>query len=84
MLFVVKDSDGGIFGSWISEGLKMSRGNEGYYGSGDSFLWKWVENSRNGDGGGELGVFKWTGKNDYVALCEPGSISFGGGYVSTF
>lgn len=83
MLFVVKDSDGGIFGSWISEGLRMSRGNEGYYGSGDSFLWKWVEDSRNGGGGGggELGVFKWTGKNDYVALCESSAISFGGGYV---
>jgi TLD len=26
-------------------------------------------------------VFKWTGKNDYVALCEPESISFGGGCV---
>src|SRR5258708_1184615 len=25
--------------------------------------------------------FKWTGKNDYVALCLPDSISFGGGYV---
>ncbi len=29
-------------------------------------------------------VFKWTGKNDYVALCEPEYISFGGGYVHTF
>jgi TLD len=29
-------------------------------------------------------VFKWTGKNDYVALCEPESISFGGGCVSPF
>lgn len=26
-------------------------------------------------------VFKWSGKNDYVALCEPEYISFGGGYV---
>lgn len=26
-------------------------------------------------------VFNWTGKNDYVALCEPESISFGGGCV---
>ena len=38
-----------------------------------SFLWKaHDENVR---------VFKWTGKNDYVALCEPESISFGGGCV---
>jgi hypothetical protein len=26
-------------------------------------------------------VFKWTGKNDYVALCDTEFISFGGGYV---
>lgn len=25
-------------------------------------------------------VFKWTGMNDYVALCEKDSVSFGGGY----
>jgi hypothetical protein len=35
------------------------------------FLWK-----ASGD---EVRVFNWTGKNDYVALCEPESISFGGG-----
>ena len=28
-----------------------------------------------------LRVYKWSGKNDYVALCEPEYISFGGGYV---
>jgi TLD len=39
------------------------------------FLWK-----AHGDG---VRVFKWTGKNDYVALCEPESISFGGGCVPT-
>ncbi len=62
----------------------MSRGNEGYYGSGDSFLWKWrsVVVAREEDHrGSELEVYKWTGKNDYVALCEMSSISFGGGYV---
>jgi hypothetical protein len=37
------------------------------------FLWTY------GKGEGELKVFKWTGKNDYVALCEPDYISFGGG-----
>ena len=25
-------------------------------------------------------VFKWTGMNDYVALCEKDSVLFGGGY----
>lgn len=27
--------------------------------------------------------FKWTGRNDYVALCEPDSVSVGGGSVLT-
>jgi hypothetical protein len=27
--------------------------------------------------GGKLDVYKWTGKNDYVALCEPEYLSFG-------
>lgn len=26
-----------------------------------------------------LDVYKWTGKNDYVALCEPDFLSLGGG-----
>ena len=75
MLFVVKDAEGTIFGAWMGEGLRMSKGNEKYYGSGESFLWKWLEAEE------ELRVYKWTGKNDYVALCEPDFISFGGGYV---
>ena len=29
-------------------------------------------------------MFKWTGKNEYVALCEPESISFGGECVPPF
>lgn len=37
------------------------------------FLWRYI--------GGKLDVFKWTGRNDYVALCEPEYISFGGGWV---
>lgn len=39
-------------------------------------MWKYV--------GGKLEIFKWTGKNDYVALCEPDFLSFGGGYVLTY
>jgi hypothetical protein len=36
------------------------------------FLWR-VESD------GSIHVWKWTGRNDYVALCELDSISFGGG-----
>lgn len=38
------------------------------------FLWSQIS-SQN------LRVYKWTGKNEYVALCEPTFLSFGGGYV---
>lgn len=37
-----------------------------------SFLWKFKDT---------LHLYKWTGKNDYVALCEPEYLSFGGGQV---
>jgi hypothetical protein len=37
------------------------------------FLWRYLPSS------GKFDVYKWTGKNDYVALCEEGFISFGGG-----
>lgn len=39
------------------------------------FLWRLIP----GEG---LRIYKWTGKNDYVALCEPEYLSFGGGCVS--
>ena len=39
------------------------------------FLWKFTQ--------GTLKVYKTTGKNNYVMLCEPGYISFGGGWAAT-
>ncbi|KAH8093096.1 TLD-domain-containing protein [Cristinia sonorae] len=67
---VMQDSENALFGAWVGEGIHHSNGS--YYGGGESFLWKALP-------GGHLQVFKWTGKNDYVALCEPDYISFGGG-----
>jgi hypothetical protein len=93
MLLAIKDGGAeeehrAIFGAWIAEGLKLNKG-KGYSGGGESyvllfrlasvsdffasFLWKYVD--------GILKVFKATGKNNYVALCEPDYISFGGGSV---
>jgi TLD len=70
-LLVLKDAGDALFGVWMGEeGLRPSRG-KGYYGSGECFMWKYVD--------GKFEVFKWTGRNDYVALCEPEYISFGGG-----
>jgi len=73
---VLKDAGDALFGVWMGEeGVRPSRG-KGYYGSGECFMWKYVD--------GKFEVFKWTGRNDYVALCEPEYISFGGGYVMCF
>ncbi|KIY48468.1 TLD-domain-containing protein [Fistulina hepatica ATCC 64428] len=69
-LVVVKDAEDSIFGAWIAEGVHINSGH-GYYGSGEAFLWKYVD--------GQCKVFKWTGKNDYVSLCEDEYMSFGGG-----
>jgi hypothetical protein len=27
----------------------------------------------------QVDIFRWTGRNDYIALCEPDSVSLGGG-----
>ncbi|KAJ7750876.1 TLD-domain-containing protein [Mycena metata] len=71
-LVVIQDANNVLFGAWVVDGLRRStRG--GYYGGGDSFLWRYVPSS------GKFDVYKWTGKNEYVALCEDGFISFGGG-----
>lgn len=42
-------------------------------GGGDRFLWRCAR--------GTVDVYKWTGRNEYVALCEPEYLSFGGGCV---
>ncbi|KAJ7730243.1 TLD-domain-containing protein [Mycena maculata] len=71
-LVVIQDAGGVLFGAWVADGLRRStRG--GYYGGGESFLWRFVASS------GTFDVYKWTGKNEYVALCEDNYISFGGG-----
>ncbi|KAG2086770.1 uncharacterized protein F5147DRAFT_557244, partial [Suillus discolor] len=63
-LVVIKDARNAIFGVWMGGGLWLERG--GYYGSGKSFLWRYQQ--------GTLDVYKWTGRNDCVAHCEPGFI----------
>ncbi len=91
-LLVAQDAEGGVFGAWVSEGIHLSHGS--YYGGGDSsvsrvllsrpnilmpnFSFLWSRRSRHAD---SLEVFKWSGRNDYVALCDTDSISFGGGFV---
>lgn len=77
VLLAIKDARGGTFGAWLGGGLHASHG-AGYFGSGESFLWT----ARSGkQESGAMQVFKWSGKNDYVALCEPDYIALGGGSV---
>ncbi|KAJ8090703.1 oxidation resistance protein 1 [Marasmius tenuissimus] len=69
--FIVQSNSGGtIFGAYVGDGLR--RGSN-YYGNGESFLWKYQT------GTGQFSVFKWTGRNDYFALCQDDYLSFGGG-----
>lgn len=75
-LLAVRDAEDQTFGVWMGDGIRKSASTgsgRGYYGSGESFLWK----QESDDAAAQ--VFKWTGKNDYVALCESDYISFGGG-----
>ncbi|KAG8215521.1 TLD-domain-containing protein [Butyriboletus roseoflavus] len=75
-LLVIQDAHDAVFGAWLSEGVKLEKG--GYYGSGESFLWRYHP-PLEGERQGRLDVYTWTGTNEYVSLCEPGFISFGGG-----
>lgn len=72
-VLVVKDTDGRIFGGFVSEGFKPSGGR--FYGTGECFLWK----SDGGGGEKRFKAFPCSGVNDYVILCEPGFLSMGGG-----
>ncbi|KAF8512090.1 TLD-domain-containing protein [Hysterangium stoloniferum] len=72
-LIAIRDSENYILGAWLSEAVRISPG--AYYGSGESFLWR----IRPCSGESGVEIYKWTGKNDYVALCEADFISFGGG-----
>ncbi|KAK6904580.1 hypothetical protein I203_105396 [Kwoniella mangroviensis CBS 8507] len=69
-LLVVRDGRGNRFGAYINESIVKREGT--YYGTGESFLFKL-------DPVSGVQVYRWTGKNQYFALCESGFISFGGG-----
>ncbi|KAH8822627.1 TLD-domain-containing protein [Flagelloscypha sp. PMI_526] len=74
-LLVIRDSDDAIFGAYLSDskGLKVQESSvlRRHYGSGESFLY--TKRSTTSP----VRIFKWSGKNDYIALCEPTSVSFG-------
>ncbi|KAJ3076687.1 Nuclear receptor coactivator 7 [Podochytrium sp. JEL0797] len=93
VLLVIKDVDGGVFGAFASETLKV---HNGYYGNGSCFLWKRVvekhaDHHHASDSSDtdtplrpkpdvpKIRVFKATGLNDYLILGEAHMIAMGGG-----
>lgn len=71
-VLIIRDENDELFGIFVGEGIRPSRG-QGYYGSGEAFMFKYTPKNEL------LRVWKWTGYNGYVALCEPDFLSFGGG-----
>ncbi|KAI7855060.1 TLDc domain-containing protein [Circinella umbellata] len=70
-ILAIKDADDSIFGAFLNEPFKSN--NASYYGTGECFLWKYCAKS------GNIQVFPWTGKNEYMILSETEFIAIGGG-----
>lgn len=64
-LIVVKDTSNNVFGAMSSTKLFQS---EHFYGTGESFLFKFTPSFK---------VFKWTGENNFFTRGTNESISFG-------
>jgi hypothetical protein len=80
----IKDEGNTLFGARVSDDLRKGQG--GYYGGGESCAHPLLLNlvvpvdvALSCGYDNSLTVFKWIGKNDDITLCEPESISFGGG-----
>lgn len=72
-LLIIRDAHDRRFGAYLNEGIKRVAGS--YFGSGESWLFRLNDD----DNDKRPSVYKWTGRNDYFALCESDFISFGGG-----
>ncbi|KAK3808271.1 MAG: TLDc domain-containing protein, partial [Benniella sp.] len=69
MVLAIKDTRNGVFGAFVNEELKT---HLSYYGTGEC--------SGKREKKKKLVQFwKWTAKNNYMVLAEPGFIGFGGG-----
>lgn len=84
-VIAVETVDGEVFGSFTS---MPWRKQHGFFGNGQSFLWRMREPRTNTscssvDDQAELEsnveVFKWTGADDVVQICSGGHIAVGGG-----
>jgi len=85
-LLVLSTSRGEIFGAYADSPWENQHHSLGatFYGSAQACLWRLEGSGRNEDGNGatsSIAVYKWTGANRYIQLCDSQAklIAFGGG-----
>ncbi|EDO46287.1 predicted protein [Nematostella vectensis] len=69
MLIIIRDDEHQIFGVLSSLPLRIS---DGFYGTGESFLFKFMED-------GTIKDYKWTGENNFFMKGSRDSVAFGSG-----
>ncbi|XP_061425229.1 oxidation resistance protein 1-like isoform X2 [Lethenteron reissneri] len=67
MLLVVCDTDGQIFGAFVSSAIRC---NDHYYGTGETFLFTFNPDFK---------IFRWTGENSFFVSGDKDSLVIGGG-----
>ncbi|CEI86413.1 hypothetical protein RMCBS344292_00853 [Rhizopus microsporus] len=89
-ILIIKDAENHVYGAYLSHTLACQ--HNVYYGTGECFLWKLTsdhihpcnkEDQQNQQQqhhiAPKIKVFPWTGKNDYMILCNSDFIAIGGG-----
>lgn len=79
VLLFIRDTTLQSFGAVLSCQLKIS---EHYYGTGESFLFKFKPNTAEAIL--ELKVYQWSGENDFIVKGNPDSLVLGGGEDGQF
>jgi TLD len=72
-LLIFRDSKGTVFGGFASEPWTDSAL---YYGTGESYVFR-LETSASGSE--KMTLYKWSGKNTHLLLCNENHIAMGGG-----
>mmetsp|Transcript_21484 Transcript_21484/g.33106 ORF Transcript_21484/g.33106 Transcript_21484/m.33106 type:complete len:536 (-) Transcript_21484:55-1662(-) len=87
-IVAIETAKGDVFGSFTSSPW---RANLGYYGSGESFLWRMRHNRmtpchslfEQAQLETEIDVYFYSNINSYIQLCTPDKIAIGGGELDT-
>ncbi|CDR46827.1 CYFA0S26e00518g1_1 [Cyberlindnera fabianii] len=78
-VLVIKDTKGGIFGSYTNEYLHPTDTRR-FFGNGECFLWKSkIVANEEGEPHVQFKAFPYTGLNDYIIYCTSKFLSLGGG-----